>query len=153
SNGVAQMRGEKIVLLDHHTFPNAMFGGGPAPTPAELSFTVRYKLPVIPVTSDEATTAGGIWQDLTIDDIANRGRYSGQVLRGLQARGAQMEWTAKVGDWVYRSDDMSTSTSSFAEIGHIRNGVYFVQQQEQDPSPFAEPPPLETRPQTQEPLD
>jgi hypothetical protein len=36
-----------------------------------------------------------------------------------------MEWTATVGDLVFASDPLSSSSSSFAEIGHERNGSFF----------------------------
>jgi len=49
------------------------------------------------------------------------GGFAGEFIRG----GAQMEWTAKVGDFMFVSDPISTSSSSFAEIGHERNGSFF----------------------------
>jgi hypothetical protein len=38
-----------------------------------------------------------------------------------------MEWTATVGDYTFVSDPLATSSSTFAEIGHERNGVFFPQ--------------------------
>jgi hypothetical protein len=36
-----------------------------------------------------------------------------------------MEWNAVVGDYTLVSDPIATSFSSFAEIGHERNGCFF----------------------------
>ena len=40
---------------------------------------------------------------------------------------AQMEWTAEVGDYIFESDPLATSSSAFAEIGRERNGSFFPQ--------------------------
>ena len=37
---------------------------------------------------------------------------------------AQMSWTATVGDYTLVSDPIATSSSSYAEIGQERNGVF-----------------------------
>ena len=49
------------------------------------------------------------------------GGFAGEFIRNT----AQMEWTATVGDLVFVSDSLKTSSSSFAEIGHERNGSFF----------------------------
>jgi len=36
-----------------------------------------------------------------------------------------MEWTGTLGDFTFASAPLGTSTSSFAEIGHERNGSFF----------------------------
>jgi len=38
-----------------------------------------------------------------------------------------MEWTAEVGDYIFESDPLATSSSAFAEIGRERNGSFFPQ--------------------------
>lgn len=48
------------------------------------------------------------------------GGFAGEFVRNS----AQMEWTATVGDYTLVSDAISTSSSSFAEIGQERNGVF-----------------------------
>jgi hypothetical protein len=53
--------------------------------------------------------------------IAIPGGFAGEFVRNA----AQMEWTATVGDLVFRSAPLATSSSSFAEIGHERNGSFF----------------------------
>ena len=39
--------------------------------------------------------------------------------------GARMAWTAIAPPYVFTSDPISTSSSSFALLGHERNGVFF----------------------------
>ena len=95
-----------VHVVDFHDFLNAVFGGGPAPVPAVVSFKV-------------------VWSG--VDDrvnVVNRGNgYAGEFVRGQ----AQMEWTATSGDFQYVSSPLSTSSSEFAELGHERNGSFFPQ--------------------------
>jgi hypothetical protein len=49
------------------------------------------------------------------------GGFAGTFIRNT----AQMDWTATVGDFTFVSDPLATSSSSFAEIGQERNGVFF----------------------------
>ena len=49
------------------------------------------------------------------------GGYAGTFIRNT----AQMEWTATVGDFTFVSAALATLSSSFAEIGHERNGIFF----------------------------
>ena len=49
------------------------------------------------------------------------GGFAGEFIRNA----AQMEWTATVGDLRFVSAPLSMSSSSFAEIGHERNGSFF----------------------------
>jgi len=49
------------------------------------------------------------------------GGFGGEFIRN----GAQMEWTASAGVYQFVSDPLATSSSSFAEIGHERNGMFF----------------------------
>jgi hypothetical protein len=49
------------------------------------------------------------------------GGFAGEFVRNT----AQMQWTATVGDFVFESDAIGTSSSSYAEIGQERNGVFF----------------------------
>jgi hypothetical protein len=48
------------------------------------------------------------------------GGFAGEFVR----TNAQMEWSATVGDFTLVSDPIVTSTSSFAELGHERNGSF-----------------------------
>jgi hypothetical protein len=52
---------------------------------------------------------------------ASGGGFAGEFVRNT----AQMKWTATVGDFHFVSDRLATSSSSFAEIGHERNGSFF----------------------------
>jgi hypothetical protein len=36
-----------------------------------------------------------------------------------------LQWNATIGDLMYLSDALATSSSTFAEIGHERNGSFF----------------------------
>jgi hypothetical protein len=49
------------------------------------------------------------------------GGFAGEFVRNT----AQIEWNAAVGDYTFVSDPIATSSSSFAEIGHERNGSFF----------------------------
>jgi hypothetical protein len=49
------------------------------------------------------------------------GGFAGTYIRNT----AQMEWTATAGDFTFVSAPLATSSSSFAEIGHERNGIFF----------------------------
>jgi hypothetical protein len=105
--GGASLQVSNAPIFDYGNIPNALFGGGPAPVPGVVSFKVDWR---------------GVHQRLNIrntDPVF--GGYAGEFIRNA----AQMQWTAKVGDFVFESDALGTSSSSFAEIGHERNGVFF----------------------------
>ncbi len=56
------------------------------------------------------------------------GGFAGEFIRNA----TQMEWTATVGDLVFVSDPLATSSSSFAEIGPERNGSFFSGEDEDE---------------------
>ena len=93
-----------VHVFDFHDIVNALFGGGPAPVPAIVSFKVEWS---------------GVDDRVAIMNPANG--FAGEYVRGQ----AQMEWTATSGDFRYVSAPLSTSSSGFAELGHERNGSYF----------------------------
>jgi hypothetical protein len=101
--GSASMRVRNIPVTDFHDFNNALFGGGPAPVSATLSFEVRW--------------SGGK-ERLNITNPAQG--FAGKFIRNQ----AQMEWSAISGDFSFESAPASTSSSVFAEIGHMRNGTF-----------------------------
>jgi hypothetical protein len=105
--GTASMEAEDVPILDYGTIQNALFGGGPAPVPGSVSFRVTW---------------GGAGQRV---DIRNTdpifGGFAGTFIRNA----ARMAWTAKVGPLRFESAPLATSSSSFAEIGHERNGIFF----------------------------
>ena len=91
-------------VFDFHDIGNALFGGGPAPVPAVVSFKVQWS---------------GVNDRSNIKNPANG--FAGEFVRGQ----AQMEWSATSGDFQYVSEPLSTSSSEFAELGHERNGSFF----------------------------
>jgi hypothetical protein len=102
--GHAVYSASDIRVLDFHTIENALFGGGPTPTPGVVSFEVRF------------------WGVTSRSNVKNPGNnFAGEFVRGQ----AQMEWSATSGDYHYMSAPMSTSKSEFAELGHERNGTFF----------------------------
>jgi len=58
--------------------------------------------------------------DLQAQEL-RKGGFAGEFVRNS----AQMEWSAAGGDYTFVSDPIATSSSSFAEIGHERNGSFF----------------------------
>jgi hypothetical protein len=102
--GNAVMRGTDLHVLDFGDFTNSIGFGGVPPVPATVSFTVQWS-----GVDDRAHV-------VNTDD-----GHAGEFVRN----GAQMEWSAVVGDYEFVSAPLSTSTSDFAEIGQERNGVFF----------------------------
>lgn len=88
---------------------HALFGGGPAPVPGSVSYTVAWS---------------GVQERVNIKNADPvYGGFAGEFVH----TGAQMEWTATVGDYHFVSAPLETSFSSFAEVGHERNGIFFPQ--------------------------
>jgi hypothetical protein len=106
--GRASLRGFDVPVFDYGTTPNALFGPVPSPLPmGSVSFKVVW---------------GGFGQRVNIRNTDPvYGGFAGEFIRNT----AQMEWTARVGDYVFVSDPLVTSTSAFAEIGRERNGSFF----------------------------
>ena len=105
--GSASVQASNVAILDYGTTPNAIFGGGPPPTPGTVSFKVDWS---------------GVGEKLNIKNTDPvYGGFAGEFVRNT----AQMEWNAAVGDYTFVSDPIATSSSSFAEIGHERNGSFF----------------------------
>jgi hypothetical protein len=105
--GSASMRVSNAPIIDYGDFSNALFGGGPPPVPGSVSFNVVWN-------------ANGQRVNIMNTDPVYGG-FEGEFIRGS----AQMEWTAKVGNYTFVSDALTTSSSSFAEIGRERNGSFF----------------------------
>ena len=105
--GSASLQASDVAILDYGQISNALFGGGPPPTPGTVSFKVVWS---------------GVDERLNIKNTDPVfGGFAGEFVRNT----AQMEWSAAVGDFTFVSDPMATSSSSFAEIGHERNGSFF----------------------------
>ena len=98
-----------VPIFDYGNIPNALFGGGPAPVTGHVSFKVAWS---------------GVNDRLNIKNTNPvYGGFGGEFVRTR----AQMEWTATVGHYQFVSAPLATSSSSFAELGHERNGVFFGQ--------------------------
>ena len=107
AKGSASLQASNVAIIDYGNIPNALFGGGPAPVPGTVSFKVVWH---------------GVDQRLNITNTDPVfGGFAGEFVRNS----AQMEWSAVVGDYTLVSDPIATSFSSFAEIGHERNGSFF----------------------------
>jgi hypothetical protein len=104
------MEATDLPITDFVTGVNALVGGGPTPQPSVVSFKVVWS---------------GVDERVTIrNDDPVYGGFAGEFIRNT----AQMEWRANIGDVLLVSDLLATSSSSFAEIGHERNGEFFSQE-------------------------
>ena len=113
--GRASLQASNVAILDYGDIDNALFHNDPPPTPGTVSFRVVWS---------------GVNQRVNIKNTDPVfGGFAGEFIRGS----AQMEWTAKVGDFMFVSDPISMSSSSFAEIGHERNGSFFPGHERNDP--------------------
>ncbi len=105
--GTASMVANDVPILDFGDIVNALFGGGPPPTPGTVSFRVDW---------------GGVGERVKIrNEDPVYGGFAGQFI----LNSARMAWTATAGDFTFVSAPLGTSSSSFAEIGHERNGSFF----------------------------
>jgi hypothetical protein len=102
--GQAVYEAENVRVYDFHDIGNALFGGGPAPVAAVVSFKVKW--------FGDDTRA-------QVNNSANG--FAANFVRNQ----AQMEWSATSGGYRYVSAPLHTSQSSFAEIGHERNGTFY----------------------------
>ena len=102
--GMATMRGTRLHMPDFHDFENSVLGNGEKPTPAIVSFTVKW------------TATGGVTH---FDNAAQR--YRGD----MRTATAQMDWTARSGIYEYTSAPLETSTTDAAQIGTESNGSFF----------------------------
>ena len=100
--GRAELRVERARIQDYGTFLNSLFGG--PSEPATASFEIHW--------------AGRSPRQRVVNTA---GEMEGQFIRNA----ATMEWSATNEKHTFVSHPASTSSSSFAEIGHERNGVFF----------------------------
>ena len=107
--GKAVIQESNYPILDYGNIVNAFFGGGPAPVPGKVSYTLVWS---------------GVEERVNIKNTDPAyGGFAGEFVRNV----AQMEWTATVGDYHFVSAPLANSSSSFAELGHERNGIFFNQ--------------------------
>ena len=104
--GSASLEAFNVPINDFGTGANSLFGSTP-PIPGTVSFKVVWS---------------GVEERVNIKNTdPNNGGFAGEFVRNS----AQMEWTGTVGDLTFASAPLSTSSSTFAEIGHERNGTFF----------------------------
>jgi len=103
--GSASYRVRNVAVLDFHDIGNALFGGGAPPAPAIVSFHARWS---------------GVQERVRIKNVAQN--FTGKFIRNQ----AQMEWSATTEEFTFTSAPANTSSSVFAELGHMRNGSFFM---------------------------
>jgi hypothetical protein len=100
--GTASYSVRNLQIADYGSFDNSFSGA--TGVPARVSFEVHW--------------SGGDRVNILDEDNA----FAAHFFRGQ----AYMAWTAVVGDYKFHSDPIETSHSDFAEIGRLKNGVYFT---------------------------
>ena len=105
--GYASVEAHNIPIIDYGDIGNAIFGGGPPGVPGHISYRV-------------------VWSGVDHRrNFKNTDPVYGGFAGNFVYNKAQMEWSARVGDNLFLSAPMGTSSSSFAVIGEERNGVFF----------------------------
>ena len=102
--GTATFRAENLRMPDFRDFENAILRNGSTPLPGVVSFTVRW------------TATGAVTH---FDNPAQR--YRGDMREAI----AQMEFTARSGDFEYRSAPLAESTTDAAQLGAESNGSFY----------------------------
>jgi hypothetical protein len=101
--GKARMTATNLAVQDFFNIPNALFRlEDPVSTPATCSFDIRWSGPVTsrgPVTSPHGSTGELVMSQAT------------------------MTWSASEQGFSFQSDPSNT-TSVFAQLGRVRNGVF-----------------------------
>lgn len=104
-HGAARMRLADLELVDAFTVGNSLFGGGPPPVPASVSFDVRW--------------AGGGGRPREVVDAGNR--FAGRFVEGP----ATIVWSGQEDGFRFDSDPASASSTRFGAVGRERNGRFF----------------------------
>ena len=103
-DGKARMRAKNLHVADFFNIPNALFRfQSPASVRATVSFDIRWRGPATsrsPVTSPPGS--------------------SGQLLMNT----ATMKWSAETAQGFSFKSDPSGTTSAFAQLGRVRNGIF-----------------------------
>jgi hypothetical protein len=103
--GTARLQVTNLALKDYFTIGNALFGGGPTPVDATVSFDMHWS---------------GVTSREKIRDTENG--FAGEFLH----TGATIAWSGSEAGFSFASS-ASGQTVHFAEIGHERNGVFFAE--------------------------
>ena len=104
-NGIASMQASDVPVFDYGDIPNAITGAR-APVSGTVSFRVEWGGPARPIS------------------IRNTDSVYGGYVGEFRRNAARMIWTARAGDYQFRSSTMDTSWSLFALLGHERNGIF-----------------------------
>jgi hypothetical protein len=104
--GQARMRAASLAVTDDFTLANALFGTGPPPVPATVSFAVSWS---------------GVVKRFSVTNQSDGNRYRG---RYAQVSSATIDWSASETGFTFTSAPGS-SVTAFAEVGRERNGVFF----------------------------
>ena len=104
--GIAELQAQNVPIFDYGDIPNAISGARPG-IPGTVSFRVTWRGAV------RSTT------------VRNTDPVYGQYAGEFRQNAARMVWTARVGDYEFRSSAIETSSSQFALLGEERNGMFF----------------------------
>ena len=103
-DGKARMRAKNLRVMDFFNIPNALFRfQSPASVRATVSFDIRWRGPV---------TSRSL--------ITSPPGSSGQLLMNT----ATMKWSAQNAQGFSFKSDPSHTTSAFAQLGRVRNGIF-----------------------------
>jgi hypothetical protein len=102
--GEAAIDVNNLAVQDFFSLPNFFSGGASAP--AVVSFHLIWS---------------GVINRVKTRDVVNG--FAGEFIEN----NATIAWSAQTDHFQFVSDPANTSTSSFAEVGHERNGVFFPQ--------------------------
>jgi hypothetical protein len=101
--GTARLHVTNLALKDFFTIGNALFGGGPTPVPATVSFDIHWS---------------GVTSRSNVRSGEGKG-FAGQFAH----TGATIAWSASESGFSYTAS-ASSQTVEFAQIGHERNGSF-----------------------------
>lgn len=105
ASGRATLSAQDVQVFDYGQISNALSGTGPPPQSATVSFRVEW--------------SGSVDQRPVRNASAG---FTGEFIRNF----AWMEWSGSVGPYQFVSAPLASSSSSFAEIGQERNGMFFT---------------------------
>jgi len=111
ASGSATYEATNLHMPDFHDFENSILGNGEPPTPAVVSFTVRW------------TASGEVSH---FDNAAQH--YRGDMWTAANPNAtvtAKMDWTARSGIYEYASAPLAESVTDFAQLGPESNGSFF----------------------------
>jgi hypothetical protein len=103
--GKASMKATDLAVLDYFTIPNALFRFQP-PIPATCSFDIDWSGPVTDRSRVDDPVVG----------------FGGDFVLSQ----ATMSWSATRSDGFRFVTDPSPTTSAFAQLGQMQNGVFFA---------------------------